>query len=191
MNPATILVVDDDRLILFTLAKGLLDAGYTVIEAESGEQAIEICEAISPDLAILDIHMPNLSGLEIAQWLKEHTYTPFIFLSAYNDQPTVQHAAASGALGYLVKPLDIDRILPTVQAAMARAEDMRQLLQNEQHLNNALKGNRDISLAMGILMERKHISQQEAFELLRGNARSQRRKAAEIAAEIIAGNPFV
>ena len=190
MNPSTILVVDDDRLILFTLAKGLRDAGYTVIEADSGELAIEMCTDISPDLAVLDIHMPGLSGLEIGQWLKEQTCTPFIFLSAYNDQTTVKQATDSGALGYLVKPLDVDRILPTVQAALARAEDMRQLQQNEQHLNSALKGNRDISLAMGILMERKKIGQQEAFELLRGSARNQRRKTAEIAAEIIAGNPL-
>lgn len=188
MNPATILVVDDDRLILFTLAKGLRDAGYTVIEADSGELAIEMCTDISPDLAVLDIHMPGLSGLEVGQWLKKHTCTPFIFLSAYNDQTTVRQATDSGALGYLVKPLDVDRILPTVQAALARAEDMHQLQQSEQHLNLALKSSRDISLAMGILMERKKIGQQEAFELLRGSARKQRRKTAEIAAEISAGN---
>ncbi|GAO37376.1 chemotaxis protein CheY [Sulfuricella sp. T08] len=189
MNPATILVVDDDRLILFTLAKGLRDAGYTVIEADSGEQAIEMCADISPDLAVLDIHMPGLSGLEVGQWLKEHTCTPFIFLSAYNDQATMRQATDSGALGYLVKPLDVDRILPTIQAALARAEDMHQLQQSEQHLNMALKSSRDISLAMGILMERNHINQQEAFELLRGSARNQRRKTAEIAVEIIAGKP--
>lgn len=188
MNQRSILVVDDDRLILFTLAKGLRDAGYTVIEADSGEQAIEMCTDISPDLAVLDIHMPGLSGLEVGQWLNEHTHTPFIFLSAYNDQTTVQQATDSGTLGYLVKPLDVGSILPTVQAALARAEDMRQLQQNEQHLNNALKGSRDISLAMGILMERKQIGQQEAFELVRGSARNQRRKTAEIAAEIIAGS---
>lgn len=187
MNPATILVVDDDRLILFTLAKGLRDAGYTVIEADSGELAIEMFTDISPDLAVLDIHMPGLSGLEVGQWLKVHTCTPFIFLSAYNDQTTVRQATDSGALGYLVKPLDVDRILPTVQAALARAEDMHQLQQSEQHLNLALKSSRDISLAMGILMERNHLNQQEAFELLRGSARKQRRKTAEIAAEISAG----
>lgn len=190
MNPATILVVDDDRLILLTLAQGLRDAGYSVFEAESGEQAIETCAAISPDLAILDIHMSGLSGLEVGQWLNEHTNTPFIFLSAYNDQPTVQQATDSGALGFLVKPLDVDRILPTVQAALARAKDIRALQKNEQHLNNALKSSRDISLAMGILMERNHITPQEAFELLRGSARNQRRVTAEIAQEIIAGNPL-
>lgn len=191
MNPATILVVNDDRLILLTLVQGLRDAGYNVFETESGEQAIETCAVISPDLAILDIHMSGLSGLEVGQWLNEHTNTPFIFLSDYNDQPTVQQATDNGALGFLVKPLDVDRILPTVQVALARAEDMRKLQQSEQHLNNALKGSRNISLAMGILMERNHINPQEAFELLRGSARNQRRKTVEIAEEIIAGNPLV
>lgn len=191
MNSATILIADDDRLVLLTLAKGIRDAGYTVIEAENGAQVIEACAAISPDLAILDVHMPGLSGVEVGQWLKRHTRTPFVYLSAFNDQTTVQQATDSGALGYLVKPLDIGRILPTIQAALARAEDVHALHRNEQHLNNALKGSRDISMAMGILMERNRITSQQAFELIRSSARNQRRKTLEIAEEILAGKPLV
>ena len=86
MNPATILIANDDRLVLLTLDKGVRDAGCTVIEAESGEQAIEICAAISPDLTIQDIRILGLSGLEVGQWLKKHTHTPFIYLSTFNDQ---------------------------------------------------------------------------------------------------------
>jgi two-component system, response regulator PdtaR len=184
----TIMVVDDDRLILFSLAKGLRAAGYVVIEADSGEQALEMCADISPDLAILDMRMPGLSGLEVAQWLKENTSTGFMFLSAYDEQEIVKQAAASGALGYLVKPVDVPRVLPTVQAALARAEEIRKLRQSEHHLNIALKNSRDISVAMGILMERHKIGQQESFERLRRAARNQRRKAAEVAAAIINGD---
>lgn len=187
MNQTTIMVVDDDRLILFSLANGLRAAGYTVIEADSGEQALELCADITPELAILDMRMPGLSGLDVARWLRENTSTGFIFLSAYDDQEMVKQAAEYGALGYLVKPVDVPHLLPTIQAALARAEEIRKLRQSEQHLNIALQGSRDISVAMGILMERHKIGQQDAFERLRRSARNLRRKAAEVATEIIAG----
>lgn len=185
MPTETLLIVDDDRIILFSLAEGLRAAGYTVIEASSGERAIEMCGDITPDLAILDMRMRGLSGLDVAKWLKENTPVPFVFLSAYDDRETVEDALATGALGYLVKPVDTHQILPTIRAALARGAEIRQLRETEKNVTRALNSNRDISVAMGILMERHNIGQQDAFEKLRTRARNQRRKAAEIAADII------
>ena len=190
MEPISILVVDDDRLILFTLAQGLRDAGFTVIEASSGEQAIELCGDFAPDLAILDMRMPGLSGLDVARWLKENTDTPFIFLSAYDDHETVQQAVAEGALGYLVKPVDVPHMVPTLRAALMRSQELRALRQNELHLQHALNSGRDISVAIGILMERYNYGQQEAFEKLRRAARDQRRKAGDLAGDIVNGMDF-
>lgn len=185
MPTETLLIVDDDRIILFSLAEGLRAAGYTVIEASSGERAIEMCGDITPDLAILDMRMRGLSGLDVAKWLKENTPVPFVFLSAYDDRETVEGALATGALGYLVKPVDTHQILPTIRAALARGAEIRQLRETEKNVTRALNSNRDISVAMGILMERHNIGQQDAFEKLRTRARNQRRKATEIAADII------
>lgn len=187
MHTETILIADDDRLILFSLAKGLRAAGYTVIEADSGERAIDAFGDITPDLAILDMRMKGLSGLDVARWLHEHTATPFIFLSAYDDAETVHNATAAGALGYLVKPVDVLKILPGIRAALARGVEIRKLKESEQHLSHSLNDSRDISVAMGILMERMNIGQQEAFEKIRRNARDERRKAREVAADIING----
>lgn len=190
MHTETILIADDDRLILFSLAKGLRDAGYTVIEANSGERAIETCQDVTPDLAILDMRMKGLSGLDVAKWLNDNLPIPFIFLSAYDDQETVQGATAAGAMAYLVKPVDVHQILPSLRAALARGAEIRKLRETEQHLNKTLNNSRDISVAMGILMARQNIGQQAAFESIRRSARDQRRKTAEIAADIILGNFF-
>lgn len=190
MPSETLLIVDDDRVILFSLAEGLRAAGYTVIEAGSGERAIEICGDITPDLAILDMRMRGLSGIEVAQWLRENTRTPFIFLSAYDDRETVEGATQAGALGYLVKPVDVQQILPGIRAALTRGAEICQLRDSEKNLTHALNRNREISVALGILMERHHIGQQDAFEMLRKTARDQRRKTADIAGEIIAGKAF-
>jgi len=185
MSQAKILLTDDDRLILYSLAKCLRNAGYSVMEADSGESAIELCHKQSPDLAILDIRMNGISGITVAEWLNKNKPTPFIFLSAYDDHDNVQTASAAGALGYLVKPVDADRLLPTVHTALARGKEISELEKNRRQLNDTLNCSREISVAIGILMERLHICQQDAFEHIRSISRSQRRKTQEIAAEII------
>jgi response regulator NasT len=187
MSTVTILLADDDRLVLFTIAQGLRAAGYFVIEADCGESAIDICKDITPDLAILDMRMKGISGLDVAQWLNENMPTPFIFLSAYDDHDTVEAATSSGAMSYLVKPVNLPQILPGIHTALARGKEMRKLKETEQHLTHAINSNREISIAMGILMERKNIGQQKSFELIRRSARDRRRKTTDMAADIISG----
>jgi two-component system, response regulator PdtaR len=187
MSTLTILLAEDDRLVLFTLAQGLRAAGYFVIEADCGERAIDICKHTSPDLAILDMRMKAVSGLDVAQWLNENMPTPFIFLSAYDDQETIEAATSAGAMSYLVKPVDVHQILPGIRVAIARGKEMRKLKEAEQHLTHAVNNNREISVAMGVLMERKRIGQQDSFELIRRSARDRRRKTVDIATDIISG----
>ena len=117
---ARILVVDDDRLVLATLAHGLAQAGYEVIDADNGDDAILLARQHKPDLALLDIRMEGKSGFDVAAYLREHLHTPFMFLSAFADDDTVRQVRALGAVAYLVKPLDIGQIVPTVAAALAQ-----------------------------------------------------------------------
>ena len=114
---ATILVVDDDRLVLATLAHGLTQAGYDVIDADNGDDAILLAREHRPDLALLDIRMQGKSGFDVAAYLREYCQLPFMFLSAFSDEQTAAQVKALGAVAYLVKPLDIGQILPTVAAA--------------------------------------------------------------------------
>ena len=116
-----ILVVDDDRLVLATLTHGLSQAGYEVIDADNGDDAILLARQHRPDLALLDIRMEGKSGFDVAAYLREYLHMPFMFLSAFADQDTTDQVQALGAVAYLVKPLDIGQILPTVAAAMAQA----------------------------------------------------------------------
>jgi two-component system, response regulator PdtaR len=114
-----ILVVDDDRLVLATVTHGLAQAGYEVIDADNGDDAILLAREHKPDLALLDIRMEGMSGFDVAAYLRDHLHIPFMFLSAFADDETVQQVKALGAVAYLVKPLDIGQILPTVAAAFA------------------------------------------------------------------------
>ena len=114
-----ILVVDDDRLVLATVAHGLAQAGYEVIDADNGDDAILLAREHKPDLALLDIRMEGKSGFDVAAYLREYLHVPFMFLSAFADDETAQQVKALGAVAYLVKPLDIGQILPAVATAFA------------------------------------------------------------------------
>jgi two-component system, response regulator PdtaR len=117
----TILVVDDDRLVLATLSHGLAQAGYDVIDADNGDDAILLAREHRPDLALLDIRMQGKSGFDVAAYLREYCRMPFMFLSAFSDDKTAAQVKALGAVAYLVKPLDIGQILPVVETAMLAA----------------------------------------------------------------------
>lgn len=184
-TPRHLLVVDDDRLVLAALAEGLRSAGYRVTGAASAEDALAAAGRDAPDLALLDVRMPGMSGIELGARLRE-AGVPFLYLSAYGDRDVVENAVEEGALGYLVKPLDIQQIIPSIEAAFTRARDLRKLRETEAQLNAALAGTRDISMAVGLLMMRDRLNREDAFELLRANARAQRRAVAEVAKELLA-----
>lgn len=181
-----ILIVDDDRLVLATLSRGIRDAGYRVSVAASGEEALKIVDQDLPDLALLDMRMPGMSGIELGQSLRERV--PIVYLSAYGNMDTVQEATKEGALGYLVKPLDVAQILPSLHAALVRAAEIRELQKKESQLETALAANREVAMALGLLMERKRIDRKQAFELLRTNARSNRRSMEAVAKELLAAS---
>lgn len=189
-NPPTrpaILLVEDDRLILHTLATGLRDAGYCVLEADSAESAMLACTETKPDLALLDMRLPGMSGSGFAVWLKNTLDVPFLFLSAYGDPETVRAAAEFGALGYLVKPLDIPQIIPSIETALLRGQEIHKLHQAEINLSIALKTSRNISIAIGLCMEKYGIGADESFEALRAYCRSNREKMLDAAERIIRG----
>jgi response regulator NasT len=121
-HKGTVLVVDDNRLVLATLADGLTRAGYDVIDADNGDDAILLARQHRPDLALLDIRMEGKSGFDVAAYLRTYCQMPFMFLSAFSDEDTVNKVKALGAVDYLVKPLDVGRIVPAVDAAFANLQ---------------------------------------------------------------------
>ena len=122
-----ILVVDDDRLVLATLTHGLAAAGYEIVDADNGDDAILLAREHRPDLALLDIRMEGKSGFDVAEYLRDYCQMPFMFLSAFSDDETVKQVKELGAVAYLVKPLDIRQIVPAVAAAFADLEAARSM----------------------------------------------------------------
>lgn len=184
--PKIVLIVDDDPLILTTMRDGLQRAGYDVWSAASAEEALEITRDALPDAALIDMRMPGMSGLELAETLLDRAPMAIVFLSAYDDLALVREAATQGAYGYLVKPALIRHIVPALEAAMVRARDVAQIEDEQERLRGALEGQQEISVAVGIMMERQRLSRNAAFNYLRSEARSGRRKLRDVANEYIA-----
>lgn len=186
MPEQTILIADDDRLVRVTITRGLEQAGYTVIQAATGEEAVELCcDQESPDLAIIDIRMPGIGGIEAARELHDKCDVPFLIFSAYGDRELVEEATRHGALGYLVKPLQVEQLVPAVETALKRSRELSALRQAEKNLQTALSANRNTSIAVGLVMERYGLDVDTAFNLLRDHARSRRRKLADVADDMV------
>lgn len=178
-----ILVVDDDRLVLATVAHGLARAGYEVIDADNGDDAILLAREHRPDLALLDIRMEGKSGFDVAAYLRERR-VPFMFLSAFSDEATVAQVKALGALAYLVKPLDIGQIVPTVEAAFARLPAVAAA--TPEPAGSAAPALPDaVGVAVGVLMHRYSLPRAEALARLAAQAAAERRTLHEQAERVV------
>lgn len=184
---ASILIVDDDRLILTGLAHGLEERGYVVHKAATGEEAVALADTAQPDLVLMDICLPDISGIEAARRIQEKANVPVIFLSATDSEEVVRMAIELGSISYLVKPITITQLVPAVENALARSRDISKLRGSEEHLSTALTQSRDISVAIGVLMERHAVTAEDAFEMLRSHARRSRLKTMDVAKGVIAG----
>ena len=186
-----ILVVDDDRLVLAMVTHGLSQAGYEVIDADNGDDAILLARQHRPDIALLDIRMEGKTGFDVAQYLREVGHTPYVFLSAFSDEQTVAKVKALGALAYLVKPLEVGQIVPTIDAAYARAQQMKAAEQAQaqplpqESADEASVLEALVPLAVGVLMHRFSLSRAEALARLRKLAAAEKRSVAAQAQRVV------
>ena len=190
-----ILVVDDDRLVLATVTHGLAQAGYDVIDADNGDDAILLARKHRPDLALLDIRMEGKSGFDVAAYLREYLRTPFMFLSAFADEDTVRQVRELGAVAYLVKPLDIGQIIPTVEAALAQTRHLPRPPASPASSEAAAEaptpapaaapGTDLVAMAVGVLMHRYSLLRTDALARLTRQAQAEGRSLAEQAQRLI------
>jgi len=181
----TILVVDDDRLVLATLVHGLAQAGYHVIDADNGNDAILLAREHRPDLALLDIRMEGMSGFDVAETLRDKYRIPFMFLSAFSDDATVAQVKALGAVAYLVKPLDIRQIVPAVEAALANVGARRAAAPPAAPVPAPMALDPVVAMAVGVLMHRYSLTRGAALERLERQAESEQRAPAEQAERLL------
>jgi two-component system, response regulator PdtaR len=163
-----ILIAEDETIIRLDLRELLERAGFEVCaEAKDGLEAVELARSEEPDLAVLDVKMPRLDGIEAARRILDERPIPIVMLTAYGQDELVSRAVEAGVFGYLVKPFRETDLLPAIAAARARHEELATLREEAESLAEALAARKSIERAKGLLMAKEGLTEHEAFERLR------------------------
>jgi two-component system, response regulator PdtaR len=182
-----ILVAEDETIIRLDLRDLLERAGFEVCaEARDGEEAVALARSERPDLAIMDVKMPRLDGIEAARRILEENPIPIVMLTAYGQDELVSRAVEAGVFGYLVKPFREQDLLPAIVAARARHEELQELRAEAESLADALAARKVIERAKGLLMEKEQLSEDDAFARLRRASQSSGRPLKAIAEAVVA-----
>jgi AmiR/NasT family two-component response regulator len=162
-------------------------AGFEVVaEARDGREAIALAAEHRPDLAVMDVKMPELDGIEAAREMLEQRQIPIVMLTAFSEAALVGRAVDAGVFGYLVKPFRESDLLPAIEAARARHAELQALRDEAGSLRDALEARKLIERAKGLLMEKDGLSEGEAFARLRGASQQTGRPLRDVAEAILA-----
>jgi response regulator NasT len=182
-----ILVAEDETIIRLDLVEMLARAGLEVCaEARDGEEAVALARSEQPDVAIMDVKMPKLDGIEAARRILEERPIPIVMLTAYGQDELVHRAVEAGVFGYLVKPFREQDLLPAIQTARARHEELAALRGEAESLADALAARKAIERAKGLLMEKEGLSEHDAFSRLRKASQVSGRPLKVVAEAVVA-----
>jgi response regulator NasT len=183
MKPSLrVVVAEDEALIRLDLVEMLTEAGYEVVgQAGDGEAAISITEKEKPDLVVMDVKMPKLDGISAAERIANQRISPVVILTAFSQRDLVERARDAGAMAYLTKPFTIEDLMPAIELAVSRFQEIKQLDAEVSDLQEQLKARKLIEKAKGILMKNLKISEPEAFKWMQKTAMDKRRSMTDVA----------
>jgi two-component system, response regulator PdtaR len=192
MEALRILIADDESIRLLSLRKQLAALGHNVVaEASTGDEAVTLAASALPDLAILDIKMPVVDGIEAAEKITQARPIPIILLTAYDEAQLVERAAQANISAYLMKPVAEEDLLPAITLALARFRQFQALRQEVADLREALEARKIIERAKGILMRRLNLTEEEAFRRLQKQSQDSNHKLAQVAEAIVVADQFL
>jgi AmiR/NasT family two-component response regulator len=191
-DPIRFLIADDEALHNLALTSQLEALGHEVVAtAANGREAVDLAREKKPDMAILDIRMPVLTGPEAAHEIHEERPIPIIILSAYSDSRTVETATRSPIFHYLVKPVDPDDLAPAIAVAKARFDEWMRAREERNALELKLEERKVVERAKGILMETRGLNEQEAYRFLQKTSQDRNTPMIDLAKKILLAAPLL
>jgi two-component system, response regulator PdtaR len=189
MAQTRLVIADDESLIRMNLKETLVGLGYLVVgEAGDGVSAITLARQLQPDLVVMDIKMPKLDGIQAAEVLTQERIAPVLLLTAYNDRELVDRARDAGVVAYLVKPFREADLLPAIEVAIARFQELRSLDKQLGDLQEAMETRKIVERAKGLLMETQGLTEAEAFRRIQQLSMNTRKPMKEIAQALLLAN---
>ncbi len=184
-----VVIAEDEAIIRMDLRETLEEEGYEVVgETGRGDQAIELVRGLQPDLAILDIKMPGLDGLEAARIINGEKICGVLMLTAFSQREVVEQARDAGALAFLVKPFQKSDLIPAIEVAMGRFRELRSLTGEIDALGEQLESRKVIDRAKGVLIDELSMSESDAFSFIQRTAMSERTRMRDVADRILDGS---
>jgi AmiR/NasT family two-component response regulator len=181
-----VIIADDESIIRMDLREMLTNLGYLVVgEAGDGRSAVNLARELKPDVAILDIKMPDMDGIEAARILTGEKIAPVVLLTAYSQRDLVERAKEAGVVGYITKPMRESDLTPAIEVAMARFSEFRALEKEVGDLKQALETRKLVDRAKGILMDTQGLTEAEAFRKIQKMSMNKRRPMKDVAEAII------
>lgn len=181
-----VVVAEDEALIRLDLVEMLKDSGYEVVgQAGDGQKAIELTEKEIPDLVIMDIKMPKLDGITAAEKIASNRLCPVVILTAFSQKDLVEKARDAGAMAYLTKPFTIEDLMPAIEVAVSRFQEIKQLDSEIKDLQEQLRARKAIDQAKAILMKHLNLTEPQAFKWMQKTAMDKRRSMLDVASLVI------
>lgn len=181
-----VVVAEDEALIRLDLVEMLIESGYEVVgQAGDGFKAIELTEKFKPDLVIMDIKMPKLDGISAAEKIASNRICPVVILTAFSQKDLVEKARDAGAMAYLTKPFSMDELMPAIELAVSRFQEIKQLDSEIKDLQEQLKARKAIDQAKALLIKHLKLSEPEAFKWMQKTAMDKRRSMLDVATLVI------
>jgi len=186
MSKLRALIADDESVIRMDVREMLTEAGHQVVaEAATGDEAVAKARSERPDIAIVDIKMPGMDGIEAARVMIEEEICPVVLLTAYDDPELVARAKEAGVFGYVTKPFEERDLFPAIEIARSRYEEIRGLRQQVSSLEEAIATRKVVEQAKGILMEQHGLTEREAHRRIQQESMNRRKSMREIAEAVI------
>ena len=180
-----VVVAEDEALIRMDVVATLQEAGYEVVgEAGDGEEAVRLAIELMPDLMIMDIKMPKLDGISAAEKISEHKI-PVVLLTAFSQADLVKRAADAGAMAYVTKPFKPSDLLPAIQIALSRAEELFALETEIADLSERLETRKLMDRAKGLLQSKMKLSEPEAFRWIQKASMDRRLSMSQVAKAVL------
>lgn len=183
-----VVIAEDEAIIRLDLKETLEEEGYEVVgETGRGDDAVDLVRTLRPDLAILDIKMPGMDGLEVARIVNDERICGVLILTAFSQREVVEQARDAGALAYLVKPFQKSDLIPAIEVAIGRFRELQTLASEVDSLGEQIEARKVIDRAKGLLIDRHGLSEGDAFTFIQRTAMSERTRMRAVAERVLAG----
>ena len=181
-----VLVAEDEALIRLDLVELLTEEGYDVVgEAGDGEEAVKLARELDPDLVILDVKMPKMDGISAAEIIAEERIAPIVMLTAFSQRDLVERARDAGAMAYVVKPFGASDVVPAIEIAMGRFQEITAIEEELASLEDRFESRKTIDQAKGILQQDLGLTEPEAFRWIQKTAMDMRKSMRDVAEGVI------